>query len=381
MDECIMAKRVLLISNVPQPYRIPLFNELNRQFKEKDIEFKVVFAAKGYKRRRFNLDFTEMEFNYEILKSPKINFGDIEKTFFTYAGINRLISRYKPDKIIVLGFSIATIKIWLRSFFHKIEYIIWSGAIDFPGRLDSFLRKFERKLLMSRASAYVAYGLKAKEYLVKMGAPTEKIYIAINTIDTKFFKDESVKIKSLLRKPEKTHFIYIGYLVPRKNVNKLIEVIEDVAQSRRDFVLDILGDGSERADLEKMTSKKKLSEIIKFHGFIQNANLPEFLAFSACFLFQTDFDVWGLVVNEAMAAGIPVLSSLNAGATYDLIINGKTGFIVDYNNKKDVVQKINTILDNPMHTESMGRNASELIEEKANIKISAKGFFDSVVCD
>jgi glycosyltransferase involved in cell wall biosynthesis len=376
-----MVKRVLLISNVPQPYRIPLFNELNRKFKEKDIEFKIVFAAKGYKRRRFNLDFTEMEFDYEILNSPKINFGNIERTFFTYAGINRLISRYKPDKIIVLGFSIATIKIWLRSFFHKIEYIIWSGAIDFPGRLDSFLRKFERKLLISRASAYVAYGSKAKEYLVKMGAPAEKIFIAINTIDTKFFNDETSKIKSLLRKTEQTHFIYIGYLVPRKNVNKLIEVIELVAQSRNDFVLDILGDGSERDDLEKMTARKRLSEVIKFHGFIQKANLPEFLASSACFLFQTDFDVWGLVVNEAMASGVPVLSSINAGATYDLIINGKTGFIVDYNNKKDVVQKINTILDNPKLTESMGKNAFELIEEKANIKISARGFFDSVVCD
>jgi glycosyltransferase involved in cell wall biosynthesis len=376
-----MVKRVLLISNVPQPYRIPLFNELNRKFKEKDIEFKIVFAAKGYKRRRFNLDFTEMEFDYEILNSPKINFGNIERTFFTYAGINRLISRYKPDKIIVLGFSIATIKIWLRSFFHKIEYIIWSGAIDFPGRLDSFLRKFERKLLISRASAYVAYGSKAKEYLVKMGAPAEKIFIAINTIDTKFFNDETSKIKSLLRKTEQTHFIYIGYLVPRKNVNKLIEVIELVAQSRNDFVLDILGDGSERDDLEKMTARKRLSEVIKFHGFIQKANLPEFLASSACFLFQTDFDVWGLVVNEAMASGVPVLSSINAGATYDLIINGKTGFIVDYNNKKEVVQKINTILDNPKLTESMGKNAFELIEEKANIKISARGFFDSVVCD
>jgi glycosyltransferase involved in cell wall biosynthesis len=86
-------------------------------------------------------------------------------------------------------------------------------------------------------------------------------------------------------------------------------------------------------------------------------------------------------VNEAMASGVPVLSSINAGATYDLIINGKTGFIVDYNNKKEVVQKINTILDNPKLTESMGKNAFELIEEKANIKISARGFFDSVVCD
>ncbi len=374
-----MTRRVLLISNVPQPYRIPLFNELDRQFKEKNIELKIVFGSKGYSRRKSVIDYSEIKFNYEILKSLKIHFGNNEKTFFTYSGINKIISNFRPDKIIVSGFSPATIKIWVRSFFQKADYVIWSGAWEFPGRLDSWLRKWERKLLIKRASAFVAYGSKAKEYLIKMGARAEKVHIAINTVDTKFFSSETNRIRSIIKKPEKPHLIYVGYLVPRKNVSKLIEIIDRLSKKRTDFVLDIIGDGDEKLLLEKMVTEKKLNDIIKFHGFVQKNNLPKYLAASTCFLFQTDFDVWGLVVNEAMAAGIPVISSLNAGATYDLIVENKTGFVLDYNNLKDAVTTINSILENLQQLEAMRKNAEEFIEKEATVEISAKGLVNSVL--
>jgi glycosyltransferase involved in cell wall biosynthesis len=374
-----MIKRILLVSNVPQPYIIPLFNELDRQCREKNMELKIVFASGGYKRRKFMLDFSEITFRYEILKSLKLHFGNNEKTFFTYSGINRVISQYKPDKIIVAGFSPATVKIWLRSFFQSMNYVIWSGAWDFPGRLDSWIRKSQRRALIRRASAFVASGSKAKEYLVNMGAPAEKIFIAINTVDTKFFASETKKIRNADKTPGKKHLICFGYLVPRKNVSKLIEVIDELAKTRNDFIFDILGDGDERAKLEKIVAEKKLDAVIKFHGFIQKNDLPKYLAASSCFLFQTDFDVWGLVVNEAMAAGVPVLSSVNAGATYDLIVNGENGFAVDYNDKNDVVQKINSLLDNSLLMESMRKNAEDFIEKNATIPISAEGLLNSVL--
>ncbi len=372
-------KRVLLISNVPQPYRVPLFNEIDRQLKERGDELKVVFAAAGYSRRKFKLDFSEMKFAYEILKSKKMSFDNQEKTMFTYRGINRVISDYKPDRIIVAGYSLATIKIYLRSFFQKIEYIIWSESIDSPGRLDSSFRLFERKLLVRRASAFIASGLKAKEYLVSLGAPAERVFIGIDTVDTIFFSEETNKIRAALAKPEKMRLIYFGYLVPRKNVAKLIEIIEQLSLTRKDFVLDILGDGNERSALEKQVAEKKLNDVVKFHGFIQKEELPKYLAQSCCFLFQTDFDVWGMVLNEAMAAGLPVLSSINAAATFDLTIEGETGFAVDYNNKEDVIKKINFLLDNPERAAEMGKKSQQFIEEKVNIKVSADGFIQSLI--
>ena len=212
-----------------------------------------------------------------------------------------------------------------------------------------------------------------------MGASSEKVFVAINTVDTYFFSEETNKIRSSINPPEKMHFIYIGYLVPRKNVSKLIEIIEQLSKKRNDFVLDIVGDGNEKFLLEKMVAEKNLSVVIKFHGFVQKKDLPKYLALSSCFLFQTDFDVWGLVVNEAMAAGVPVISSLNAGATYDLIVDNKNGFAVDYNNKTEVIQKINSLLDDTTLLESMKINTKSFIEKKASLKTCAKGFLESII--
>src|SRR6185503_2700240 len=129
MDEAMSAqeklRRVLVVTNIPNPYRIPLFNEIRNQLDEKGIALKVVFASEGYERRKFALDFSEMKFDYEFLNSPKISFGNSEKTVFTYRGLNRVIRKFEPDRIIVAGFSVATLKIYLRSIFRKTDFIIW----------------------------------------------------------------------------------------------------------------------------------------------------------------------------------------------------------------------------------------------------------------
>lgn len=371
-------KRILLISNVPQTYRIPLFNEIDRQLKARGMELMVVFAADGYKRRKSRIDFSEMKFRYEILKSLKLNFGNIEKTMFTYGGTGRVISQFRPDKIIVLGYSLATIKIFLRSFFRKTDYVIWSGAVVLAGNHYSWSRQLIRKQLVRRASAFIAYGSKAKEYLISLGAPRDKVHIGINTVDTDFFSQETAKLRNV---PAQKHLLYVGYLVPRKNVGRVLEIIEQLSRTRKDFVLDILGDGSERPMLEKMVADKNLGQQVSFHGFRQRNELPGYFAQSSCFLFQTDFDVWGLVLNEAMAAGLPVLSSLNAAATYDLIIDGETGFAVDFENTPSIIEKINLLLDHPETVNEIGLNAQRLIQSRASIAVSARGFVNSVTGD
>ena len=372
-------KRVLLVTNVPQTYRIPLFNEIARQLNEKDMHLKVVFASGGYKRRKSQIDFSEMKFDYEILKSVKFNFGDVEKTVFTYGGLNKVIDSYKPHRIIVSGYSFATMKIFWKARFNKpLKYIIWSGSLEASGRFDSATRKITRRMLINGASGFVAYGSKAKEYLVRMGAPSEKVSIGINTVDTTFFSEETNRLRSEMNDGVK-RLLYVGYLVPRKNIGRLIEIIEKLTKSRTDFELHILGDGSDRSKLEEMVMQKNLGDRIIFHGFIQKKDLPHYFARSTAFLFQTDFDIWGLVLNEAMAAGIATLSSVNAGATTDLISEGKTGFAVDYNRTETVLEKINFILDNPGKASEIGKNAQEAIDHLASIKTSAAGFVKSIL--
>lgn len=385
----IKEKKVLLVTYIPTPYRIPLFNELHRQLENKGLKLKVVFGALGLAHRRWAVDMSECLFDYEILSSKKIFNFNPKKTSLPYSGLYRMISEYDPSIIIIGAVGIATNKLWLRSFFKKTPYIIWSGSIMRQEKNFSFIKKLRRnvfsirklqtKAIIKRAIGFIAYGTKAKEYLVSMGAEPDKIEIGINTVDTHFFKLESEKLRKLNPNDNRKHLLYIGYLWPIKNVLKVLKVIHNLSRLRNDFILDIVGDGEEREKLEKYVEENNLNEFVTFHGYKQKNELPYFLAKADCFLFQTDFDIWGLVLVEAMAAGIPCISSIHAGATYDLIKNGVTGFTMNFSETEKVAGKINWILENPELAKRLGQSASFYIEEDVNIEKSAKGFTRAVL--
>jgi glycosyltransferase involved in cell wall biosynthesis len=372
--------KILLITNIPTPYRLPLFNELNGQLENKGLKLKVIFGALGYPRRKWELDMSECQFDYKVLFSKKIGYSDPEKTSFTYSGLYRVISEENPSVIITNAFSIATAKLWLRSFLKgNIRYIIWSGAIKQKYNIDSFLRKLQRKMLIKRAAGFVAYGSKAKEYLISLGADPEKIEIGINTVDTEFYRQETGKMRNLENRNNKKHILYIGHLSQRKNVSKVLEGINLLSKSRSDFLLDIVGDGEESKRLEKYVDENQLIDYVMFHGFKQKSDIPQFMAQSDCFLFQTDFDIWGLVLVEAMAAGLPCIASIHAGATHDLIRDEITGFAMDFSETEKVAEKINWILDNHEQAKEIGQNASRFIEENVSIEKSAEGFVKAVI--
>ncbi len=372
-------KKVVLITNIPNPYRVPLFNELSKQLKNENTRLKIIFANKTYKRRLFRINENDFNFDYCYLNNEAITVGNnSENSYFTYKGLFQQLKNENPDVIIVSGFSSATIKVFLYSLIKRTPYIIWNGSIAKKGRKDSFIRTLQRRLLTSFATAFVAYGSKAKEYLIKLGASENQVFISTNTVDTSYFEIATNDCRLSIDDDGLNHFLYLGYLVPRKNVGLLIDMANNLQKQRNDFCIDVIGDGESREQLELKVKNLGLSQFVKFHGFKQKHELPPYFAQTKALLFQTDFDIWGLVLNEAMAAGVPCLSSVNAGASSDLIKNGYNGFIVDYENKSDIIEKINFIIENPEKVIEMGKRASEFVNTNANLNVCAKGFVNAI---
>ena len=371
-------KKVIVVTNIPNPYRIPLFNEMWRLCNDRKIEFKVIFGAQNYARRKFVLDMNDCLFPYEILDSQKINFGNLEKIVFTYKGLLNALAKEKPDCIIINGFSVGTLRLWWRSWFTKTTYIIWSGTVKSRGGKFSFLRVLQRKMLRRRASAFVAYGQRAKEYLQELGAASEKIFIARNTVDTRFFSEQTDR-ERLKLSPDvlRMHFTYVGFIIRKKNLLQLLKAVKILSLQRTDFVLDLIGDGQDKVYFEDYVKANQLEKVVHFAGFVQKSNLPTWLAKSSCFVFPSNYDIWGLVVNEAMAAALPCISSVNSGVTVDLIEDGKNGFAVDFSDPKLVAEKMDWILDNSEKAKEFGLNARKTIAEKASIHVSARGLLDA----
>jgi glycosyltransferase involved in cell wall biosynthesis len=378
MDVRLM-KKVLLITNIPTPYRIPLFNELHEQLRAANVELMVVFSNEGYERRQFTVDKNDFKFPYEILDGGTFTPGkDQEFTFFLYKGLWKKLRQLRPDHIIVSGFSPATLLVCLYKFFYRTPYSIWSGSILAAGRKNSFWRTISRKFLVGQANSFVAYGSKAKTYLEHLGAKSDKISIAINTVDTRFFKEKTLEERKKLTGPSPYTFTCLGYLVPRKNMQRVLDAVAMLSQRRRDFRVDIIGDGESRKAMEEYVISQQLYDIVHFHGYRQKAALPNLLAPSRVLLFQTDFDIWGLVLNECMSAGLCCMASPNAGATTDLIVHKQTGLILDFDNPAMVAQAMEEAIEHPNSIEVIGKKAMEFIQENANLHISARGFVDAI---
>ena len=371
--------RILLVTNIPTPYRIPLFNELKEQLEKKGLGLKVVFGALGYARRKWVVDMSQCKFEYEVLPSKNLRYSDPENSSFTYSGLYRVISKENPSVIITNAFSIATMKIWLRSWFKKTNYIIWSGAIRRKDKSVSFIRRLQRKVTTKRAVGFIAYGTRAKEYLISLGAAADKIQIGINTTDTEFYRAETKRIRENLEdKEERKCLLYVGYITKRKRLDKLFYVVKKLSIRRQDFVLRLVGSGPEGQNLKNLAEDLHIADFVSFEGFKQKKEIPRYLAEADFFLFPSEYDIWGLVLVEAMSAGLLCISSIYAGATHDLIKDGVTGFAMDFSETEKVAERVNWILENPELSKEIGQNASRFIAVNVSIEKAAAGFVKAI---
>jgi glycosyltransferase involved in cell wall biosynthesis len=369
---------ILLITNIPNPYRIALFNELNTLLQKNGYRFHIIFGSATYSRRKYDLQHQTIHFSYSLLGSVTFHFGNNEHTYFLYQRLMRTIVKLKPGLIIASGFNLATWKVWLLSFVMSFRYVIWSGSYPVKGRNDSLLRQWFRKMLLSRCSACIVYGRKAQGYLNQLGITSEKIFTAINTVDTAFFSQHTEQYRKQVAIKPPYHFCTIGYFSKRKDTLALLHSIKLLTDINPNFVLDIIGDGPELNNMKRYVTDNGLDRFVVFHGYKQQEELPTYLASSIGFLFQTGYDIWGLVLNEAMAAGLACLSSINAGSTHDLIEHGRNGFAVDFNQPETVVSIMDELIRNPEKARTIGREAVCTMESKASLSASAQGFLNAI---
>lgn len=174
--------RIALITNIPTPYRVPLFNQLKKSLS--GHELLVIFGDKTYKRRNFQVG-DDFQFEHIYLSSKKLQVGNKEKTLFLYSGLNKALKAFQPDHIISSGFSIATLKSVRYAKRNNVKISVWTGSIADSN--ESSRRTTYRTWLAKKVSNFVCYGSLAKEYVKSLGVSEENISIAINTVDLDFF--------------------------------------------------------------------------------------------------------------------------------------------------------------------------------------------------
>ena len=188
-----MNASVAIVTNIPTPYRTPLFNSIEEKLRAKQVQLKVIFGAKQIGFRKWNTALEDFNFQYSFLGSKNIGNQNSETTRFLYQGLIRIVLREKPNVVIVPGFSVATLKLWLLNMLLGIRYVIWAGAITLP---KSPIKRILAKKYIKNAAGYLAYSNQSKQILESLGA-NNNIEVAINTVDISYFISQQVdKIES-----------------------------------------------------------------------------------------------------------------------------------------------------------------------------------------
>jgi glycosyltransferase involved in cell wall biosynthesis len=341
-------KRVLILTTTAAPYRVELFNELGRY-----CELTVYFEQKNEATR--HSDWFQDKFKYfngSFLKKSDKDLGEIKFDFIKY------LNRKAYDAVIFYEYStITSISSIFVSILLGIPYFLNCDG-GFPEE-STWFKKMIKTFLVTRAKGYFAGGIYAKKYLMYYGAKEDKI--TIHNFTTLYQADIikhplSISEKQTLRKSlnlrGKKIAIAVGRFIELKNFHILIQAW---AKTSEDFELLIIGGGEKKQEYDQLIDKLKLNNI-RIIDFMKKSELFKYYTAADLFILPTSSDVWGLVVNEAMACGLPVITTDKCIAGLELIVDNENGFIVPVANVNEMSMKINEILKNEKLQEKMAQN-------------------------
>lgn len=355
-----MKSKVLILSIYPAPYRVGLFKMFSDAF---DVD--VFFEHSGGDQR-----------NEEWFEKGEYYLLDTDFGKNKYKKIN--VKDY--DFVAVFDYSsITAIKLILECKKHNIPYAINCDGVIMESH-GNLLRELIKRFLVKGATAYFASGENAKNYFIKYGAKEDKI--AIHTfseleqkdiLDKPLSVEEKIQFRKKLGLPsDKKIAIAVGRFIPLKRYGELIQAWKDMPD---DYTLLLIGGGSEKDTYEKIIKDNNINNVI-IGDFLTKDKLFDYYKVSDIFVHPTSYDVWGLVVNEAMACGLPVVVTDHCVAGLELIKNGENGYLVKMGDDKEMCEKIQLILSDDTMYKKMSDNVLQTIrpytmKNMADIQIKA----------
>ncbi len=318
-----MAISVGIICNQMIPYRIPVFNELAGLV---DFRVEVMYLSRTEKNRQWSVE-GRLEHPHVLLPSVSTYVTGRDWPIHIHWGLQRELDRLKPDVIVTMGYD--SPGFWQGARWaarNGAGRVLYFGSTALSSRNHGGVIGALRRRIVRETDAFYTYGTWSRDYLVSLGAHWEDIFTGTNTVDVERIAAMTDAATPIERKAEH-ELLYVGQLIPRKGVDTLIRGLARLPE--RNFRLHIVGSGPQEAQLRRLVSHHGLEEHILFHGFRQSEALAPFFAGCDILVMPSHREVWGLVVNEALAAGLFVVAGQNAGCVPDLINYGVNGLTVD----------------------------------------------------
>lgn len=352
VTQILKKKKVLCITNVPAPYTVDFYNELGKK-----VELTILFERTSASNREEQW-FSTKENNFKAIYLNGVNVGAEMSICFNIT--KYLNATY--DTVIIANYSSPTGI--LAMVYLKVKHIPFYIHADGGVVARESWWKFRlKKMLISLAEGYFSSGLLTDKYFQHYGKPGATCYRYPLTSIRKHHLCPNARTCETKNNRKNKEFcsetirvLFVGSIIPRKGVDVLVKAAQYLSDS---IVVNIIG-GSPTEDLEFLMKNLGIKNVY-FYPFMSSEMILGYMREADLFVFPTRYDIWGLVVNEALSQGLPVITTDKCLAGLELIQDGQNGFIIPSDDPKALAEKIEYLSNNPEELLEMREKCLECI--------------------
>ncbi|MDK0557897.1 glycosyltransferase family 4 protein [Clostridium perfringens] len=345
--------KVLFLTTVPSPYRVDFFEELGKK-----CELTVLYEGKyvNYREKSW-MKINSKNYISNYLKGKIIN-GQLMPR-----NLKKHLFGNKYDIYVISGYATVTsiLSILFLKFYKKPFILSCDGAIQSNENKFKYMIK---KFLISSAHFWLSSGKVTQDYLLHYGAKKEKIYFYPFTsvhdyelVDNVINNDIKRHIRNKLNIKEEKVIVTVGQFIYRKGIDLLLKASKEFSE---EYGVYIIG-GDPPNEYLDYVKKNKLKNI-HFETFKVKEEILEYYKSADLFVLPTREDIWGLVINEAMACGLPVITTDMCVAGLELIKNMENGYIVPSEDSTTLSRQINNYFSNKNNYLKMSLKCIEMIK-------------------
>jgi glycosyltransferase involved in cell wall biosynthesis len=307
--------KVAMVTNIPAPYRLPIYE---RVVQHQDLDFCAFFCNGREPDREWDLQQTGVQQVY------------FKESYFTYRGRYihcnpdawAALSAFKPDVVITTGFNPTFIVAYLYARWHGAKHIAMTDGTVTTEATLSCAHHLTRRWIYGNTQAFIGASEGSFDLYRTFGITNERMFQSHLCANNDAYTP-------LPWSQRRYDFVYSGRFVAAKNPLFAMDVAQTVARRiGRKTSLLLLGSGEMRDEMARKASAMADDVEVVFAGFVKQADLPGCYAQAKMMLFPTQLDTWGVVANEACAAGLPVVVTPMAGVAHDLVMEGENGHVL-----------------------------------------------------
>jgi glycosyltransferase involved in cell wall biosynthesis len=371
--------RTAIIHNTISPYRHPLFEELS-----KSLDLVVYYCSVMHSSRKWDLWPRDYGYKYKVL--PRIPFKTRLGDLSLNPSIVREIAGHKPQVIVFGGYVDPTM--WLVYAICRILQIPMVYWVESTREPTSFLGKVSRKIrtfFIEKADAIIVPGDLSRRYILSIGVSKSKVFVAPNAIDNELFIDSSVKHHTLDESARdeyglegKVVILCIAQLVKRKGIEYLLQSYRRLEQEIDNVALIIVGSGPLEASLVHFADYLRLKEFRILPSSMSFEKLTRLYSIADIFVLPTLEDIWGFVINEAMASGLPIVATQASQAAQEMVQHSENGYLVKKADSERLYEALKDLVNSPDGRNRMGAKSREIVKNEFAVSLMVKGFLAAI---